>query len=119
MANSGLLGPFPLEPEAIAEQIREDAVPRSAAVFALGTISKRRFFIQRVLHADGNPAAKLAEFVGRYGFFKFRLYGSTRIAYAKECRLYHDFQPKDNEAHPAPPKHTRFKCPEATCPEAD
>lgn len=119
MPASGLQGPYPLDEERIEELVTNSADWSSASVFALGPLQEGRFFIRRVGLADGDLAVELRRFIGRYAGFKFKFYRSTRTAYDKECRVYHDFKPKDNETHPDKPKNTKFTCPVATCELAD
>lgn len=115
MPASGLLGPFALSADAIAAEIE----PLVIGVYALGRSHGGRFFVRRVGRADRDLAAALAPFVGRYDAFKYRTYGSTRRAFEKECRLFHDFAPPETTAHPERPKGTRFVCPVASCAEAE
>ena len=115
MPRSGLQGPYPLTEKTIFDLIVNAADWSSAAVFALGTLRNNQFFIHRVGHADGDLAKELQKYIGQYKAFRFRFYRSTRIAYDKECRLYHEFNPKDNATHPIKPKNTKFKCPLPFC----
>ena len=114
MPASGLLGPFSLTAEAIAAEIE----PLSMGTYLLGRVRGGRFFVRRVGRADRDLAAELTQCLGRYDAFKYRAYDSTRRAFEKECRLFHDFAPPETTAHPVRPKGTRFVCPVASCPEA-
>ena len=111
-AKSGLLGPVPLTAEAIAQAIE----PLSIGTYALGRMRAGRFFIRKVGRDDRDLARQLAAFVGRYDAFKYRTYVSTRRAFEKECRLFHDFAPPETTAHPHRPPGTRFTCPVLSCP---
>jgi hypothetical protein len=115
MPSSGLLGPFALSEEAIAAEIE----PLVIGVYLLGRMKGKRFFVRKVGRADRDVAAELRSMIGRYDAFKYRAYGSTRRAFAKECELFHAFAPPETAAHPVRPKGTRFTCPVASCPEAD
>lgn len=115
MPSSGLLGPFALTREAIAGEIE----PLVIGVYLLGRVKGKRFFVRRVGRADRDTAAELRALVGQYDAFKYRAYGSTRRAFAKECELFHTFAPPETTEHPVRPKGTRFVCPVATCPEAE
>jgi hypothetical protein len=112
--SSGLLGPFPLTAEAIAAEV----APLSIGTYALGRMQGKRFFVRRVGRADRDVASELAAFIAQYDAFKVRIYDSTRRAFEKECRLFHEFAPPESPAHPVRPKGTRFVCPVASCPEA-
>ncbi len=115
MPVSGLLGPLPLTSDVVSAEIE----PLSIGVYALGRLKEKRFLVRRVGRADRDLAAELAAFVGRYDAFKYRIYGSTRRAFEKECRLFHDFAPPETTRHPVRPKGTRFTCPVDICPEAE
>ncbi len=115
-AKSGLLGPVPLTQDAIARTIE----PLTIGAFAVGRMRGGRFFIRRVGRDDRDLAAQLAALAARddnpYDAFKYRTYVSTRRAFEKECRLFHDFAPPDTADHPVRPPGTRFACPVASCP---
>ena len=115
MAQSGLHGPYPLTENAIRELVVNAEDWCSAAVFALGFVKAKRFFIRRVGHADGDLAEELKKYIGEYNAFRFKFYRSTRSAYDKECEIYHEFNPKDNNEHPVKPKNTKFTCPKPFC----
>ena len=95
MVKSELLGPFPLTQENITENVVEADHQWSAGAFALGRLDEGRFFVRRTGRSDTDMAAKLVEYIGHYDAFKFRTYASTRRAYEKECRLFHDFKPNN------------------------
>ncbi|MAF49267.1 MAG: hypothetical protein QGH73_16005 [Rhodospirillales bacterium] len=114
MAKSGLIGPFPLTEEEI-----DNHIDTTIAAFALGRMEGRRFLVQYVGRSDKDAAGVLKGLVGDYEAFKYRTYVSTRRAYAKECKLFHDFSPGDNGEHPEPPSGIRVACPIATCSLAD
>ena len=107
MARSGLQGPYPFTMNAIKNLVVKADDWSSAGVFALGTLKDKQFFIHRVGHADGDLGKELQKYIGQYSAFRFRFYTSTRIAYDKECNLYHEFNPKDNLTHPIKPKNTK------------
>jgi hypothetical protein len=119
MPSSGLLGPYPLDEAHIEQYIAQAEDWSSASAFALGPLKDGRFFIRRVGHGDGDLGAILKTYIGQYEGFKFKFFRSTRSAYDKECRLYHDFNPKDNEDHPVKPKNTKFTCPVPSCIHAE
>jgi hypothetical protein len=115
MPSSGLLGPFPLTEAAIAAEIE----PLVIGVYLLGRLKGKRFFVRRVGRADRDIAGELRALVGQYDAFKYRAYGSTRRAFAKECELFHTFAPPETTAHPIRPRGPKFMCPVASCPEAE
>ena len=115
MAQSGLQGPYPFTKTIIQKLVVDATDWSSAAVYALGTLKNKKFFIHRVGHADGDLAKELQKYIGQYSAFRFKFYRSTRMAYGKECSLYHEFNPKDNAMHPIKPKNTKFTCPMPYC----
>ena len=115
MAQSGLLGPYPLTDEAIKKFVSEAEDLSSASVYALGPVKEKHFYIRRVGHVDGDLAEELKKYLGQYIAFRYKFFRSTRKAYDKECQLYHYFKPKDNQEHPVKPKNTKFTCPVVSC----
>ena len=115
---SGLLGPFALTADSIAEHVEA----LSIGAFAVGPLKDGRFAVRKVGRDDRDLAAALLSLVGqenhKYDAFKFRTYVSTRRAFEKECQLFHDFAPPDTKAHPVRPPGTRFVCPVQGCPDA-
>jgi hypothetical protein len=108
MANSGLRGPFPLTHTGIDAQVTKV----SPGAYALGKTEDDKFKISYVGRADDDVAKRLGDHVPKwYPQFKYEYYPSAKAAYEKECNLYHDFNPPDNEIHPAAPKGTNHRCP--------
>ena len=114
-SKSGLLGPFVLSAESIAEHVGPDLIGAYAAGRLRPGKNGPRFFVRRVGRDDRDLAAALTALVGNYDAFKFRTYVSTRKAFEKECRLFHDFAPPDTKDHPIRPAGTRFVCPVEGC----
>jgi hypothetical protein len=114
MAKSGLLGPYPLTEAEI-----EARIETTIAAFALGRMDGRKFLVQHIGRADKNAGSVLKGFVGNFENFKYRTYVSTRRAYAKECKLFHEFGAAKTAGHPTPPPGIRVKCPVASCSLAD
>jgi hypothetical protein len=111
---SGLLGPFALSAESIAEHIE----PLSIGTYAVGRLREGRFFVRKIGRDDRDLAAALTALIGAYDAFKFRSYVSTRRAFEKECQLFHAFAPPDTTTHPVRPPGTRFVCPVTDCAES-
>ena len=119
---AGLGKPLPLNKETIKTEIDDAENWSSASVFVLGGVrrgadGKPRFHIKRVEHADGDLGKKLSSYIGKYSAFRFKFFRSTRNAYDKECEIYHNFRPSDNNYHPVRPKNTKFLCPIVDCKE--
>ena len=113
MAKSGLRGTYPLTNASIDENVTR----KSPGAYALGHISDSSFHVKYVGRSDGNVNARLKDHVGSYKRFKFEYYGSAKAAFEKECRLYHDFDPPDNDVHPRRPNNSNWECP--VCPVFD
>lgn len=80
--------------------------------YALGRLNNDNVFeISYVGRSDSDIAARLQNWVGSYHHFKFDYFGTAAAAFAKECQLYHDFNPPDNKVHPATPVNSNVKCP--------
>ena len=110
MAKSGLQGSFPLTSASIDEHVKKT----SPGAYALGHTRGDKFYIKYVGRSDGDVNARLKDHVDSYYRFKFEYYGSAKEAFEKECRLYHDFEPDDNDVHPARPAGRDWKCPVCT-----
>lgn len=52
----------------------------------------------------------------RYKYFWFEYTVSSMHAYYLECEWWHKYAPPDNDAHPAAPPGTSWRCPVAGCP---
>jgi len=121
--SAGLGKPMPLDEVTIKTEIDNAKDWSSASVFVLGGVrkgfdGKPRFKIKRVGHVDGDLGVELRKYMGKYAGFRFKFFRSTRNAYDKECQIYHEFKPRENDKHPTKPKHTRFVCPIANCTES-
>lgn len=115
MASSGLKGSFPLTDDKINEEVSRT----SPGAYALGYVKNESFYIDYVGRSDTDVNDRLHDHVGKYSRFKYDYFGSAKAAFEKECMLYHDFNPKDNEVHPARPNGTTWKCPVASCDALD
>jgi hypothetical protein len=109
MPSSGLSGPFALTESNILTHIP----PRLIGTYALGMTDKRSntFLVDYVGRSDNDVAARLLGWVGIYKEFKFDYFLSAEAAFEKECHLYHDFNPPDNQLHPARPRNSKARCP--------
>lgn len=110
MAISGLRGSYPLT----STEIDNNITKTSPGAYALGYTRGDKFHIEYVGRSDSDVNARLKDHVGSYKRFKFEYYGSAKAAFEKECRLYHDFEPDDNDVHPARPAGRNWKCPVCT-----
>jgi hypothetical protein len=112
MASTGLYGPFPLT----TTSIDENAAGIAPGAYALGTKNKEGgFSVSYVGRSDDDLNGRLKQHVGEYTHFKHAFYKTSKEAFAKECILYHDFSPPDNQVHPAKPTGTKYQCPVSGC----
>ena len=98
MPQTGLDGPFSLKIETI-----NSVVTVSPGVYALGYVEIGGDFIPKYIgRSDANINKSLNDWVDRgYSKFKFECCDSVETAFAKECRLYHDWKEQlDNKEHP-------------------
>jgi hypothetical protein len=108
MANSGLRGPYALDSKSISNNV----TVKSPGAYALGkTNASGGLDISRIGRSDVDVGQRLGNYVGEYHDFKFGYYDSPKAAFLKECHLYHDFAPPDNDIHPDRPKGDKSKCP--------
>src|SRR5262245_21500385 len=108
MANSGLFGAYALTREKIDEVVRG----AGAGAYALGALNPHGvFLISYVGRSDDDLNARLKCHVGNYPQFKYGFYPGAKAAFEKECNLFHDFSPPDNQVHPARPSGTNWTCP--------
>jgi hypothetical protein len=121
---SGLGKPLPLDELTIQREVDGSKHWSSASVFVLGGVrkcadGKLRFHIRKVSHVDGDLGVELRKFIGKYSGFRFKFFRSTRNAFDKECKIYHDFKPIENIKHPVKPKNTKFLCSVVDCISSD
>jgi len=116
MANTGLKGHFSLTENGIDKEVTKT----SAGVYALGHLNNdNTFIVSYVGRSDEDLNGRLKQWVGEknYKNFKYDYFPSSKSAFEKECRLYHDFGGKeklDNDIHPDRPKNTNWECPVCT-----
>lgn len=108
MISTGLMGPYRLTVDGI-----ESAIPRKApGTFALGyTDHEGRFWINHVGRSDDDVGKRLRGYIGSELMFKFSHFASSRMAFEKECQLFHTLKPPGNFTHPDRPKGTNWECP--------
>lgn len=107
MPTSELRGPFPLTGDGVAKNVTRT----SPGAYALGHSDGGSYYIYYVGRSDADVATRLRQHIGEYRQFKYEYYPSAKAAFEKECRLYHDFKPRDNKNHPARPAGSGWKCP--------
>ena len=108
MAETGLSGPFALTEAEVNQQVDR----KSAGTYALDQAhDSGAFRISYVGRSDTDVNERLRQHVGKYRRFKYEYYASPEEAFAKECGLYHDFNPPSTIQHPPRPLGSKWKCP--------
>ncbi|CAA2142877.1 hypothetical protein HYPP_03894 [Hyphomicrobium sp. ghe19] len=108
LTGTGLHGPFSLAADAIDEELVENC----PGAYALGFIDYLgRFSITYVGSAGENLKSKLKAHIGTASQFKFRHFAEQRLAFEKECEMFHQFLPSGNFLHPSRPHGTDWSCP--------
>lgn len=97
-----------------ANTINRVVTKKSAGAYALGQEIQGTFYVHYVGRSDSDLAARLVKHVGKYSHFKAGYYDTAKAAFEKECRLYHDFTPRDNQIHPDRPQNSYWECPVCT-----
>jgi hypothetical protein len=105
---AGLYGPHPLRQDTIKELL----ILASPGTYVLGDAGTEGFRARRVGRSDYDVAARLREFVGFYSAFKFTYCDSARVAFERECELYHAFAASlDSPLHPSRRSYSVWRCP--------
>lgn len=108
MSNTSLMGPYRLTVDGIDGAI----VRKSPGTFALGyTDHDGKFWINHVGRSDEDLARQLRNYIGSELMFKYSYHPSSRVAFEKECQLFHTLRPPGNFTHPDRPKGTSWECP--------
>ena len=114
MASTNLPGPFALTDA----QINSTVTKVSPGAYALGRVDENGvFLVERVGRSDYDLNNRLHDYVGKYPSFKADYFPSAAAAFHKECQLFHDFRPTDNDLHPDRPNGLNLRC--LHCPEID
>ena len=109
MADSGLFGPHPLTHAGVDAAVKGIG----PGAYALGYMNPQGgLTIHYVGRSDTDVNGRLKTHLPKkYTHFKYAFFPTAKDAYLKECRLYHDFSPPDNEIHPAAQENTYINCP--------
>lgn len=112
MASLEMKGPFPLIDNEVDRQVTRE----SPGNYGLGfTSGDDIFIVQYVGRSDDDVNNRLHDWTGKnYSKFKYSYANSTKDAFQKECRNYHDFgggKELNNKMHPDSPDGTNWKCP--------
>jgi len=112
MASLNMQGSYSLT----SAEIDANVTRTSAGNYALGyTNDNGAFTVQYVGRSDSDVNGRLHDWTGKsYKKFKYSYAMSPKAAFEKECQNFHDFggtSKLHNDAHPARPDNTGWKCP--------
>ncbi len=108
MPSSGLFGPYALTHENIDLVV----LGKGPGAYVLGPLNEdANLVVYRAGRSDVDLNRRLHDYVGVYTAFKYAFSSSAKVAFEKECRLYHDFDPPDNAIHPDRPEGANWTCP--------
>lgn len=115
MASTGLKnGPYSLT----TDEIDRVVTRTSPGVYILDRENSNETFIVNYVGRsdDDDVNNRLKDWVDtKYLRFKFDYYDSVKLAFEKECHIWHDFggpdEKMDNEKHPQRPQGTNWQCP--------
>lgn len=110
MPSPKLSDPFVLTEAKIDETVRKT----SAGVYVLDSTDTAPFVVSYVGRSDVDLNKRLKKWVGTYQYFKAAYSSSPKAAFEGECHLYHDYEPSDNQVHPARPENSGWECPRCT-----
>jgi len=104
----GLQGPYPLSEASLR------VLPASMGVYVLSRNGRAASYVGR---SDSDLQQRIVSSASEahYVAFWFDYASSPMDAYKYECELYHEYDPPDNEAHPAVPLGTNWRCPIPSC----
>jgi len=111
MPNTNLNGPYPLN----ADKIDEIITITASGTYVLGYVNSNNVFVVKYVgRSDDDLNDRLHDWIEEYESFKAKTFNTSKEAFEKECRIYHDFGQSsklDNDIHPARPKDYDWECP--------
>jgi hypothetical protein len=114
MSRSGLNGPYQLTYDTIAATVPVFL----SGVFALGyTDEHGRFCVSYVGHSLDDVRQALFDRIGTAPVFKVSTDADKRAVFDAACRLFHDFRPVGNVAHPERQRGTEWLCRHCASPQ--
>ena len=114
MINLEMRGPFPLN----SEEVRRQVLPNRIGNYAFGTINDEGIFL--ILYIGRSDTDLQTEIIARAAAYKqcthfmFSYANSTKEAFEKECKNFHECGGADgllNQIHPDKPNGTDYECP--------
>lgn len=104
-------GPFDLTNEEIDNRVKKGCIGN----YAYGYTEGEAFYVMYVGRSDDDLNARIKHGVGKYKKFMFSYAPTTKAAFEKECKNWHDFGGLkgglDNKMHPDKPDGTDYECP--------
>jgi len=111
MASLNMNGPY----DSSNEEVDRVITKTSAGNYALGyTNDEGTFIVKYVGRSDDDVNDRIKDWVDEYKKFKYSYASSSKAAFEKECKNYHDFggsESLDNKIHPDRSDNTDWKCP--------
>jgi hypothetical protein len=110
MPSLGMEGPYHLNVDTIDEKVNRV----SSGNYAIGRRNKKGTFLFRVIgRANKDLNSKLKSWINKTDkpLFKFRYSESARVAFKRECVIYHDFVKDRKIKHPQRATGSNWKCP--------
>ena len=104
-------GPYVLSSAEIDRRIKKGTIGN----YAYGHTDNGTFYVEYVGRSDDDLNSRAKHGIGKYKEFKFSYALTSKSAFEKECRNWHDFGGVegrlDNKYHPDKPNFTDYKCP--------
>ncbi len=101
-------------PHSLNTQSVNTNVNKKMGNYALGYVNDQdTFIVQYVGRSDTDIHGRLTYWANQNESknFKYSYAKSTKEAFEKECKNYHDFNPPKNDMHPDAPSGTSYTCP--------
>lgn len=109
-----MCGPYEFTIEKIDKIISDNKIGN----YALGYVETDCFYVLYVGRSDTDLKDRIKQHIDEkenYKHFKYSYADSSKEAYEKECKNWHDFGGKtgklDNKIHPDNPNDKNYKCP--------
>lgn len=108
MSSLGMNGSYSFDSDTVKTRVSKGRKGN----YALGYVKENTFHIEYVGRSDTDLQDELIIrlVTHQHPSFKFSYASSNEEAYRKECQNYHDFNPHENEKHPASPAGMNLRC---------
>jgi len=109
MPDLQMYGPYNFDTEGV------NGMKQKMGNYALGDIAESgNFRVGYVGRSLTNLREELSQRLGthsKYSKFMANVSDTVKEVFEKECKNYHEFNPPDNDYHPATPEDTNLTCP--------